>query len=155
MLRRTAAAAAALVIVLAAFPHARARADAPAGRYVVTATTAFDTKTMLTWQRALVKSADGGTIATLQDAWAACAAPWRLPEIKELSTLVDETIVAPPLVDPVAFPGTPAVPLWSNTLSNTVPEDFRVFVLRPDGTTTTVYLNGTLFTGGYVRCVQP
>ncbi len=91
-------------------------AEAPAGRYVVSEDTVFDTKTTLTWQRSMLAS-------TWEHAGTACAnrgEGWRLPSVKELLTLVDigEVDLA---IDPV-FPNTP-VPavagdapwLWSST----------------------------------------
>jgi hypothetical protein len=127
----------------------RAAADAPLGHYTVTADSVRDNKTGLTWQRVVATG-----VKTLEDARRLCVAPFRLPEIKELSTLVDESSSALPAIDATAFPSTPSIALWSSTLSNTDPDDFRSYVLNPDGTTTTVYYNGTLGPGG-VRCVQP
>jgi hypothetical protein len=97
---------------------AAARAAAPAGHYTFPATgTVFDTKTKLTWQR---------TAPATTYAWAAaktyCAGlgatlggtGWRLPTIKELQTIVDETQTAPP-IDSTAFPATPTNYFWSST----------------------------------------
>ena len=137
---------AALIVSLA--PHAAA--DAPDGHYTLTADAARDTKTGLTWQRAETTG-----VQSLEDARKVCVAPWRLPEIKELATLVDEDAASLPAVDGKAFPGSPSIGLWSSTLSNTEPDDYRSYVLFPDGTIDTVYYNGSLFGPGAVRCVQP
>lgn len=77
--------------------------------------TARDAATNLTWQRAT--SADR---VTWDDASQACAAlelqgnGWRLPNMKELQTLVDESR-ASPAIDAQAFPDTPAEGFWAAT----------------------------------------
>lgn len=77
------------------------QADAPPGRYYVDAKngTVYDTKTGLTWTRAIVTQStcpnltlDGGG--------------WRLPTVQELLTLVDPTR-SEPAIDVNAFPNTP------------------------------------------------
>jgi hypothetical protein len=98
-----------------------ALADAPAGHYVVTAGTVYDTKTKLTWQ--LVVSSSRFAHA---DAKAYCASGaltsslggtgWRLPTIKELYTLVDLSQPAPPAIDPVFARDLPGTSFWSSTL---------------------------------------
>ncbi len=105
---------AALLVVPAAVGHA----NAPAGRYVDnTPGTVSDTKTGLTWQQ-------GFTDATYT--WAAAqtychtlplaGGGWRVPNIKELQTLVDESTVNPAIdVSAQGFPGTPADLFWSSS----------------------------------------
>jgi Protein of unknown function (DUF1566) len=74
-------------------------ANAPAGRYTINAAagTVFDTKTKLTWQRAVAS-----TRYTWPDAKTTCAAlvlngkGWRLPTIGELSSLIDFSQAAGP-----------------------------------------------------------
>jgi hypothetical protein len=130
----------------------RALADAPPGRYDFTLDTVTDHQTGLVWQRK-----PSGPLTKLEDATAYCVSPWRVPEIKELATLVDEDATTLPFIDQKAFPGTPNVPVWSATFTNTEPEDYRCHILMPDGTTQTTYYNGTLFpggAGGIVRCVK-
>jgi hypothetical protein len=78
--------------------------------------TVRDPLTELTWQRAT--STDR---VTWDDANQACAAlelqgnGWRLPSMKELQTLVDESRVAP-AIDPQAFPDTPSEGFWAAPL---------------------------------------
>ncbi len=110
--------ATAVVVVVLATP---ASANAPAGRYTLTAATVYDTKTKLTWQRmpaptqylwadaksycgsAAVSTALGGT-------------GWRLPTIKELLTIVDFSQPTGAHIDLNAFPGTPPLAqYWSLT----------------------------------------
>jgi hypothetical protein len=88
-----------------------------AGLYALTTDTVLDAQTQLTWQRAFVTGktwlqaldacntlADGGT-------------PWRLPTVKELSTLVHEFLPSSVAIDTTAFPSTPAERFWSSTPS--------------------------------------
>ena len=83
---------------------------------VTSADSVRDEQTGLVWQR-------NGTQApvTWFDALAACealdldgASNWRLPSVKELQTIVDETRTSP-AIDPSAFPGTSSAPYWSST----------------------------------------
>lgn len=133
---------------------APAYADAPAGRYTIAGDTVRDEKTMLTWKRSVTTMPGGGNVPSLEEANKLCALPWRLPTIKELATLVDESAAAPPFIDLKAFPDTPNLPYWSSTHTNADPDQFRSHVMNADGTITDVYYNGTLFGGGVVRCVQ-
>jgi hypothetical protein len=107
-----------LIVTIAIALTAPARATAPAGRYTITGGTVYDVKTKLTWQQA--------TPATTYT-WAAaktyCAGVgaslggtgWRLPTIKELQTIIDNSKVMNPMIDPGAFPGTASGVYWSST----------------------------------------
>jgi hypothetical protein len=103
-----------LVVLLAVV----ADADAPPDQYILSTDAVYDTKTKLTWQRNAPAayysyydaafycqglSADGG------------GSGWRLPTIKELQTIVDDTVL-PPTVDPAAFPDPMADLFWSSTI---------------------------------------
>jgi hypothetical protein len=95
------------------------RADAPVGRYVSQNGTVFDTETGLTWQRT-------DTSNTYE--WAAaqsyCSSlnlqggGWRLPNMKEIQTLVDESQLSltgeSPCIDPI-FLSEPGPDLWTWT----------------------------------------
>jgi hypothetical protein len=102
----------AAVAVLCAAP---AGADAPEGHFEVNGGTVEDTATGLSWQRSV---ADENHDA--QGALSYCAGlelagnGWRLPTIKELHTLVDETRTKP-AIDPKAFPGTPPAHFWTSS----------------------------------------
>ena len=83
-----------------------------------------DQKTGLIWRRcAEGMQVSGGTCtgtaqtytheAALQRA-AAVASPWRLPNIKELSSIVDKSR-SNPAIDATAFPATPASFFWSSS----------------------------------------
>jgi hypothetical protein len=84
-------------------------------RYMVGAETVRDLRTGLEWQRGF----DEG-MRPWEDAKAYCTAltiaggGWRLPSMKELQSLVDDTR-ASPSIDPAAFPDTPGEPFWSIT----------------------------------------
>jgi hypothetical protein len=84
---------------------------------VVDAATAHDTQTGLTWQRAT------NPAATWLDALGSCdaltlggSADWRLPTVKELLSIVEDTAINPS-IDVGAFPGTPAEWYWASTPS--------------------------------------
>jgi Protein of unknown function (DUF1566) len=111
-----------LVSVLAAVAMALAApagaATAPAGRYTYPAAgTVYDTKTKLTWQQTAPSAAYAWA-----DAKTYCAGVgatlggtgWRLPTMKELQTIVDESR-SNPSIDPTAFPGAPAAIFWSSS----------------------------------------
>jgi hypothetical protein len=92
----------------------RADADAPAGRYALASGTVVDTKTGLIWQQTMAANS-----YTQSDAASYCATlslnggGWRLPSIKELLTLVDETKLARTF-DETAFPGSDGY-FWSSS----------------------------------------
>lgn len=93
---------------------APANANAPAGRYTVTADTVVDSRTELTWQRAT------GPASSWEDAGSYCeglslnGTGWRLPTVKELLTLVDHSRTDP-AIDTTAFPDTESGWYWSST----------------------------------------
>jgi hypothetical protein len=90
-------------------------ADAPPGRYEIDANqgTVTDRLTGLVWQREVHTYA-------WQDAKRYCAnqspaeAGWRLPSMKELQTIVDES-QSNPAIDNRAFPDTPPAWFWSSS----------------------------------------
>lgn len=89
----------------------------PANRYVMTAGTARDVRTGLTWQTMAF-----ATTQLFDDAKASCAglslgggAPWRLPTVRELVTLIDEAREVVPMV-PTIFDAGPKARYWSSTI---------------------------------------
>jgi hypothetical protein len=90
-------------------------ADAPEGHFKVVGGTVEDAATKLTWQRSVTE----GNYDHLEAA-AYCAAlklsgtGWRLPTIKELHTLVDETRTMP-AIDRSAFPDAPSAYFWTSS----------------------------------------
>jgi hypothetical protein len=100
---------------------ATAAAEAPPGRYVVEEGTVTDSRTRLTWQRA-----PDLTPRPWSQAEAYCGSldlhgkGWRLPSVKELLTIVDESRWGP-AIDPVAFPSTPSDHFWTSSSLATFP----------------------------------
>ena len=99
-------------LALAALAHA----DAPPGRYTLTADTVLDTRTGLMWQRAV-----DATTRSQADAATYCAgltldghSDFRLPTRAELLSIVDRSRYNPS-IDTAAFPDTPAEIFWSST----------------------------------------
>ncbi len=89
---------------------------APRERYTIAADgTVFDTMTQLTWQRALDSTARGWSDAKSYCAGLVLAgAGWRLPNMKELQTLIDESATSP-AIDGSAFPDTPGEAFWTSS----------------------------------------
>ncbi len=109
-------AAVAVVAVLSA----PAAANAPAGRYTTSGGTVYDTKTKLTWQQTVPTTTYTWANAQTYCAGAAVSSAlggtgWRLPTIKELQSLVDDSQAAAPTIDSQFFPGTPPSVFWSLT----------------------------------------
>ena len=134
---------------------ASAIAAAPAGRYTTTATTVFDNRTKLTWQRTA-----SSTTMIWEDAKTYCASPslstalggsgWRMPTLKELQSIVDYSQSASPPIDPTAFPATPPTYFWSASL---VPGFDAAWVVTFSNGFTQAPLKS--FLGSiYVRCVR-
>ena len=118
-----------LVAVLGAV----AMADAPSGHFVASPEVVVDSATHLTWQRV----ASDQTFSQM-DAEEHCAnlslagGGWRLPTLKELHTLVDETRVRPAL-DPKVFPNTQSAHFWTSSRLITFPK-YAWAVSFEDGT---------------------
>jgi hypothetical protein len=126
------------------------RSDGGAGRpdYQVADGQVTDPATGLVWERAT------GSAVTVAEADDHCARldlggrSWRLPTLRELSTTVDETRVAP-AVDVDAFPGT-VKNGWYWTSTKAAPEPARRWALNYDDG----YTNYRKATTGYPRCVS-
>jgi hypothetical protein len=92
-------------------------ANAPAGRYTITAGTVYDTKTQLTWQQtapvATFTQSAGATYCSSTLSLNGVTG-WRLPTIKELTSIIDFSLYGP-AIDPTAFPGTKQAFYWSAT----------------------------------------
>ena len=90
-------------------------AAAPPGHFRVSGDEVQDTATGLTWQRRAPRDT-----YTRDEAAEFCAGlavggeRWRVPTIKELQTLVDESR-ARPAIDEQAFPGTASAYFWSSS----------------------------------------
>lgn len=93
----------------------QSQANAPTGQYVVSNGTVFDAKSQLTWEQN-----PPGVLVSFDAANAYCAGlglgggNWRVPSMKELQTIIDETKVDP-CIDESAFPNTMLDKYWSST----------------------------------------
>jgi hypothetical protein len=101
----------------------RGAANAPAGRYMITnggtATgTVLDTVTGLTWQQMV---GAGGYAQNAAITYCSNNMPglpgtgWRLPNVRELQSIVDESQTMVPAIDSSAFPGTPDNDYWTSS----------------------------------------
>jgi hypothetical protein len=92
--------------------------SAAANRFVVSADAVQDTATGLTWQRGTSASA-----LSLSDAQTYCggltagglSSGWRLPSIRELASIFDETQHALPMWDGATFSTSAGTELWTST----------------------------------------
>jgi Protein of unknown function (DUF1566) len=138
--RRASLALAAIALLVIAGVVGRATADAPDDRFTYPngQDTVFDTKTGLTWQRA-VPSQTYSQDAALTYCATATGLPgtgWRLPSMKELETIVDESRWGPAIAT-TAFPSTPADAFWSSSLVAGTPNAWGVHF--DEGNTFDVY----------------
>lgn len=103
------------------------RADAPQGRYTISAGTVYDTETGLTWQQT-VDGMDRGWNAAVSycQTLPLAGGGWRLPRVNELLTILDVSR-SNPAIDPGAFPGTPNTSYW--TASDTAGNDGAKWVI--------------------------
>lgn len=105
----------ALVFALGALSIRTTRADAPIGRYTVTADTVLDNRTRLTWQRVATDATYTQPAAVSYCAGLSLAGGgWRLPNVMELQSLMDDTRSSP-AIDAKAFPGSTGF-FWTSTL---------------------------------------
>jgi hypothetical protein len=97
------------LVVVALAVGTLVRADAPVGRFTINADgTVTDNMTHLTWQQAA-----SATTYTWANAQTYCTGGWRLPNIRELQSIVDERERTWSAIDHTAFPSTPNVWFWS------------------------------------------
>ncbi len=128
---------------------AQSRADAPMDQYAMMGGTVLDRKTQLTWEQ----NADTSTF-TFDEAKTYCdtltlgGLKWRVPSMKELQTIVDETLVDPS-ADPNAFPDTKIDDYWTSSIYELDPTS--AWTLHADFGGTGV---DPVTTPHYVRCVH-
>ena len=139
----------AIVVLTIVEPTPHAQADAPPCRTTISTETVFDKDTGLTWQRAVdASSYTQNQAMEYCDGLALAGGGWRLPSIKELQTIVDESKYKP-AIDPIAFPNTPSTSFWSSSLYAGVWSN-AWYVGFDDGH---VY-NGSVESPLHVRCVR-
>jgi hypothetical protein len=131
--------------VLLALQHARA--DAPAGHYVVEANGVRDTKTGLLWQEPL--STSTYPFNATANYCASLGIGWRVPTVKELLTLVDRGRYNP-AIDTRYFPG-PAHNVWSSSLLARNPSETEAWVVAFDSGSSSYSNTNVDFR---VRCVN-
>jgi hypothetical protein len=116
---------------------AQAKESAIPGRFVIKGTEVTDAVTGLIWRRCsegqyLNGAACDGEATTFvwEDAVAQAVSEagdtgvaWRLPNAKELATIVDLTRVGP-AIDSAAFPNTPGLIYWTSTPATGVPAGY-------------------------------
>lgn len=128
-----------------------AEASAPNGRYTLTSNTTYDTQTKLTWQQAPSSTgypgANASAYCVLSNFYNSVG--WRLPTVKELQTLVDYAKAAGSMIDPTAFPLTPADLFWSVTPSASTPSTTWVVDFASGQTRIAAVTDSH-----YVRCVH-
>jgi hypothetical protein len=98
-----------VALVCSGLASSTVQAKAPKGRYTIANGEVTDTKTGLVWKQALNPG-----VFTFDKVDTVCTTPWRVPNVKELASIVDESTAAPS-IDEEAFPGTPVSPMWSST----------------------------------------
>ena len=99
-----------VVTITVLLAGATSSADAPSGRYSIGSGTVLDTKTGLRWQQTFTPGPYTWTAALAYCRSLSAggfSSGWRLPSMKELRTLVDES-ASNPAIDGTAFPGLPA-----------------------------------------------
>lgn len=122
----------------------------PPKRYLVnsSAGTVFDNRTNLTWE---VDKTSSSTAYAWTAAIASCSklgTGWRLPTVKELLTIVDQSQIGPAL-NQTAFPSPSAMGFWSSSVSaagiSAYEVDFGIGMAYADPVTNT----------HLARCVSP
>lgn len=104
-----------MILAILVFRVGDSRADAPSDQYDVSNGTVFDKKSQLTWEQN-----PSNQTYTWNEAMAHClnlqlvGSGWRVPSMKELQSIVDETRVDP-AIDVTAFPNTALVRYWTST----------------------------------------
>ena len=101
-----------VVVIVHSGAMRRAVADAPSGRYQIAAGEVLDTQTGLLWQQV-----SSSSTMFWADAQTYCGSGWRVPSMKEIQTLVDETKTGP-AIDTTAFPdvsATSGYDYWSSS----------------------------------------
>ncbi len=135
---------------------AGASADAPTDQYApfgTLASTITDNFTHLAWERTFAGPVDSVSV----HADSGCGSPQRLPTVRELLTLVDESphydwdpdagAATARYIDPNAFPGTPTGPFWTASPVATSKGSFMAVDFGSGETVSNA-------TTAYVRCVQ-
>ena len=140
------------VAVVAVVLTSSAAASVPAQRYShPTQDTVYDTKTKLTWQRAVASTTyDWAGAKTYCRDLSLNGQGWRVPTIKEMETIVDDSRLDPPAIDPEAFSTPLAGYLWCSSSQAKATTVYAWVVDVSDGSSYTTYQSEKY----YVRCVR-
>jgi hypothetical protein len=130
------------------------RGPALTGTLAVGADSTVDSMTSLEWQTTELVD----TAVSWSDALEYCEglehadkSDWRLPSIKELVTLIDETAAVAPVVDTTAFGNASATRFWSSTPASTFSQEKVAFTVETSfGATPTVSMTDL----SAARCVR-
>ena len=110
--------------------------------------TVTDITTRLIWQQADAKKNWEAAITYCEELKHANHQDWRLPNIKELRTIIDMTKTNL-TIDSIAFPGAKASLYWSSTTFESNPKNAMVYDFSNGNT----HSEEKVFTN-YVRCVR-
>jgi len=112
--------------VIVALVALHGRADAPEGRYVISAGTVRDTETGLVWQQDdQMMQALPANIDSYCASLPLTGSGWRAPTLKELQTLVDRGKTRP-AIDTTAFPTTQSTLYWTGSATTSPTEHWAV-----------------------------
>jgi hypothetical protein len=119
----------------AATPYAArcVRGPALSGSLSVGVDTVLDSMTNLEWQRTAMEDEDRdwqGALAYCEALTHAAKSDWRLPSIKELLTIIDESALDAPVVDATSFGDSSASRYWSSTPARWSPSERFAFALE-------------------------
>jgi hypothetical protein len=109
------------------------RGPALTGTLSVGVDTVFDSMTNLEWQRTALEDEDRDwqeALAYCESLTHAAKSDWRLPSIKELLTIVDESALDAPVVDATSFGDSSAARYWSSTPARGSPSERFAFALE-------------------------
>lgn len=104
-----------MIVAVLFFGVNDSHADAPLGQYAISNGTVVDMKSKLTWEQGA-----SAQFYTWNDAMSHClnlqldGSGWRVPSMKELQSIVDETRIEPS-IDVTVFMGTQREPYWSSS----------------------------------------
>lgn len=107
-----------------------------------------------TWNGTTCVNGTGGTFRhAIAFAQASSVAGWRLPNVKELSSLVEPSKASTPLIDTVAFPNTPTGLFWSTTpdVNSVLASEVNAFGVDFGGGLVSPYARAFLFSVRLVR----
>jgi len=123
-------------------------ATAPAGRFTVAGAVVTDTQSGLKWQQTHDTALrDFGVAAAYCASLNLGGTGWRVPGVKELLTIVDDT-AQKPAIDATAFPNTSVGNFWTSSKNAMTGDGYYVDFSWGDSSTSATSAKY------YVRCVR-